>query len=1038
MRCLKAALWMAVAVLLTSRLATAQTTTGTITGRVIDAQGLSIPGATVSVQSPNLQGILSVVTSENGDYVVPLLPPGTYTVTFELSGFERQQKTVAVAPTQTVPLNVTMGTGSISETVTVVGQTANVLTQTSQVATNFKQDMIQMLPNNRSIDAVMLRAPAVHPTGPSGNYSIAGAMSFESLYMVNGVSVSENLRGQPFALGVEDAIQETTVATSGVSAEYGRFSGGVINVITKSGGNQFSGSFRDTLNNDNWRSYVTGNGNFAPLTGSQLTPACNTVTARNGSQIADPSCFAGDGPTAGTGGVATKTNRVVPQYEYVLGGPIVKDRLWFFTSGRLQTRFSTLTTVAPTLISYTSENPNKRFDGKITYSANSSHRVVGNFAKVYNTDGNNSFGSILDLASLYDRKTPQDIVTLNYTGILSPRVFLEGRFSSRRFSFIGSGSTSTDLINGTLLQDRQRGGLRYWSATFCGVCDPETRNSDEEYIKGTYFLSTKNGGSHNMVFGYDLYNDKRFSNNHQSGSDYRINGTTSIIRNGVIYPQWLPGTSTILEYDPILVSSLGTKFRTHSLFYNDNWRFSERLTFNLGLRYDKNHGEDAAGQLSVKDGAFSPRFGVVWDPKADGKWSVSGSFARYVAAIANSVADAGSPAGQPSFLQWQYSGPAINPDANAATLVDPATAIQQVFNWCNRDAQGLCRQPIVAAGISGLSTKVADNLTSPNNLEYAVGVSRQLGSRAIVRADYAFRTFRDFYASKIDATTGTVIDQFGNKSDIEIVQNSNALSRRYSGVTVSATYRISGRTDVGGNYTLSSLYGNINGENVGSGPLRGGSGLFQYPEYHQNAWYVPEGYLDADQRHRSSVWINYGVPKVEGLTLSLLQDLATGTPYGAVGTVDARPFVPASIASQYATPQGSGSETYFYTARDAFRTEGSRRTDFAANYSHPITSGARKVSLFIQAQVLNLFNNQDLCGCGANVFGNGGNVSLGNIGTGVLSPANSPATMARFDPLNATPVQGTNWNYNNNFGTPLNRFAFTTPRMFRMTFGVRF
>ena len=78
-------------------------------------------------------------------------------------------------------------------------------------------------------------------------------MSFESLYMVNGVTVNENLRGQANNLYIEDAIQETTVATAGVSAEYGRFSGGVVNVITKSGGNLFSGSFRDSLNNDNWR-----------------------------------------------------------------------------------------------------------------------------------------------------------------------------------------------------------------------------------------------------------------------------------------------------------------------------------------------------------------------------------------------------------------------------------------------------------------------------------------------------------------------------------------------------------------------------------------------------------------------------------------------------------------------------------------------------------------------------------------------------------------------------------------------------------------
>lgn len=1037
MRSLKALLGVVTVVLLATGSVSAQTTTGTITGRVVDGQGLSVPGVTVNVEGPALQGIQTSVSLGNGDYIVPLLPPGTYTVTFELSGFERQQRTVNLAATQTLPINVTLGPAALAETVNVVGRAADILTQTAQVATNFSQELIAMLPTNRSIDSVMLRAPAVHPTGPSGNYSIAGAMSFESLFMVNGVSVSENIRGQPFSLGVEDAIQETTVATAGVSAEYGRFSGGVINVITKSGGNLFSGSFRDTLYNDNWRSYVTGNGNFAPLAAGQLTPACNRVTGPGGTQVGDPSCFAGDGPTAGAGGTATKTDKIVPQYEYTIGGPILKDRLWFFTSGRLITQTRTATTVAPTLISYTIENPNKRYEGKITYSANSNHRIAGNFIKVYNTEVNNSFGSILDLASLVTRQTPQDIVTINYSGILSPTFFLEGRYSSRRFSFVGSGATSTELVNGTLLQDRQRGSLRYWSATFCGVCGPEKRDSDEEYIKGTYFLSTRNGGSHNMVFGYDLYNDKRLSNNHQSGSDYRINGTTSIIRNGVIYPQWLPGTSTILQYDPILVSSLGTKFRTHSLFYNDNWRFNQRLTFNLGVRWDKNHGEDAAGQLSVKDSAISPRFGVIWDPKGDGKWSVSGSFARYVAAIANSVADAGSPAGRPSTLQWAYGGAAINPDANAATLVDSATAIQQVFNWCNRDSQGFCRQPTVAASIAGLSTKVGDNLTSPNNLEYAFGVSRQIGSRAVVRADYAFRNYRDFYASKIDATTGTVVDQFGNRSDIEIVQNSNALKRRYSGVTVSATYRINGRTDVGGNYTLSSLKGNINGENVGSGPLRDGSGLFQYPEYHQDAWYVPEGYLDADQRHRSSMWINYGVPKVEGLTVSLLQDLATGTPYGAAGTVNARPFVAAGIASQYATPQGTASETYFYTARDAFRTEASRRTDFAANYSYGFNAGSHKIDAFVQAQILNIFNTQDLCACGASVFVNGGNVSLGTIGTGVLSPANS-AAMTPFNPFTTTPVQGTNWNYNANFGTPLTRAAFTTPRMFRITFGVRF
>jgi len=173
--------------------ASAQTTSGTITGRVVDGQNLAVPGVTVAVEGPNLQGALSVVTSENGDYILPQLPPGTYSITFTLSGFGRQQRTISVAPTQTVPLNVTMGLAALDETVNVVGKAADVLTQTAQVATNFQQDLIAMLPTNRDINSVLLMAPSVHPSGPGGNYSIAGAMSFESLYLVNGVTVNENV-----------------------------------------------------------------------------------------------------------------------------------------------------------------------------------------------------------------------------------------------------------------------------------------------------------------------------------------------------------------------------------------------------------------------------------------------------------------------------------------------------------------------------------------------------------------------------------------------------------------------------------------------------------------------------------------------------------------------------------------------------------------------------------------------------------------------------------------------------------------------------
>ena len=169
------------------------------------------------------------------------------------------------------------------------------------------------------------------------------------------------------------------------------------------------------------------------------------------------------------------------------------------------------------------------------------------------------------------------------------------------------------LIRGTLLLDRSRGNTRYWTDTFCGVCDTEKRDNDDFFGKAEYFLSTKRFGSHSMTFGYDLFNDKRFANNHQSGSDYRILGTSSIIQGAgtaaVIYPQFLGDGTTIIQWNPIPLPSVGSNFRTHSAFYNNAWRVTKRLTANLGVRYDKNDGQNQQGETVVTDDAWSPRLG---------------------------------------------------------------------------------------------------------------------------------------------------------------------------------------------------------------------------------------------------------------------------------------------------------------------------------------------------------------------------------------------------------------------------------------------
>ena len=215
----------------------AQTPTGTITGRVNDPGDLAVPGATVTVASPNLQGTRSTVTSVNGDYIFPGLPPGSYTVTVELSGFATTKQTRDVGAGQPVQVDVTLRPAAVSEVVTVTAR-ADAFTNTVQASTNIQQELLATLPTARTILSAVNLSPAAHATGPNNAITIGGAMSADNLFMLDGVQIQDNLRGTPFSLFIEDAIQETTVSTSGISAEYGRFTGGVVNAITRSGGDR--------------------------------------------------------------------------------------------------------------------------------------------------------------------------------------------------------------------------------------------------------------------------------------------------------------------------------------------------------------------------------------------------------------------------------------------------------------------------------------------------------------------------------------------------------------------------------------------------------------------------------------------------------------------------------------------------------------------------------------------------------------------------------------------------------------------------------
>jgi hypothetical protein len=181
------------------------------------------------VTSPSLQGTRTAVTGEAGGFSFPALPPGEYTSITSCPACTPVRKRVGVSVAESSRSDVDLKVSSVAESITVTGRRAD--GPRTQVTTNFKIDAINELPIDRSINSVTLLAPGVTDAGPNNQITISGSHSFDNIFLVDGVVVNENLRGQPNPLYIEDAIQETSILTGGVSAEFGRFTGGVVSTI---------------------------------------------------------------------------------------------------------------------------------------------------------------------------------------------------------------------------------------------------------------------------------------------------------------------------------------------------------------------------------------------------------------------------------------------------------------------------------------------------------------------------------------------------------------------------------------------------------------------------------------------------------------------------------------------------------------------------------------------------------------------------------------------------------------------------------------
>ena len=883
------------------------TQTGTIRGTVKDQQGLALPGATITATSAALQGDRTVVTDADGNFLLRAVPPGTYNLKVEMSGMAAVQKTADVPLGGVAQLDITMSLSQVQESVTVTGETPTILT-TPVVGANMKHEVVEALASRRDLQGIANLSPAVtESTAPNAQQlNINGAFAYDNLFMINGIDVNDNLFGSPQNVFIEDAIQETQVLTSGITAEYGRFSGGVINAITKSGGNRFSGSFRVNLSNPTW---------------SAITP------------------FEESNNT-------TRTSVLNKIYEATVGGPILPDKVWFFSAGRFANTTASNSFPA-TGIKYDTDSDNKRGEVKVTTTPVPNQTFQANFTTNPTTETVPSIGCCeIDPATLVTRRTPNNVFGANWRGLLGAKVFAEAAYSQRHFSFLDAGGTSTTMADSPIFTLTQNGGNWNYNAPYFDGTDPEDRNNRQLTANLSYSL--EKAGRHDFKGGWEWYRSSRTGGNSQSATSFvfvsdfveAADGTPVFDANNRIIPTFVPGDTQVQHW----IATRGAELNTdnNSFFLQDHWVATRNLSFDLGVRFEKVKSKSTGGIIGVDTSTVVPRLAVAFDPKGDGGTVFHATYGWYSGRYNDTQVGSNSAVGNPALTIGIYTGP-TGEGRGFAPGFDPNNYVT------------------VFGSFPTANVSMASGLSSPLTKEFTVSAGTRLGTKGAAQVTYVMRTMDHFIEDFIDIANGTTDvvqdgSDFGTFTNIQF-RNSNVPKRDYQALVFQGDYRITPNWTFNGNYTLQlENDGTFSGEASNQPGIPSAFGDFPVaglPTIFTRG--VPDGRLYDFQRSKLRAWTIYTMDlhNAGRLSLSGLLRADSGLTYSlAAASVDLTD-IQLGLLEAAGYPDAPSSQTVFFGDRGSQTFPSVALFDTSVNYEIPIYKTARP---WVKFDVYNLFN----------------------------------------------------------------------------------
>ena len=606
--------------------------TGSISGQVVDESGGVLPGVTVTATSPAQMGTLSAVTNEEGMFRFPSVPPGVYKVQFELAGFSTLvREDIRVTLGFNAAVNVKLGVATLQETVTVSGESPTIDTTATRIQTNYDQEKLASLPNARDMWSLLATTPSVTLNRVDVGGNTAGTQTTYFAYgysgqnrpLIEGINTTEGTSAAGFYLDY-GSFEEVFIGAAGNSAEMPN-PGVITQFVSKSGGNNFSVNVYYDYENEG----IQGSN----LTEDQAFPIGTPPAQRAGRTIAE------DG------------NRLAGYYNLNLGvgGPIVRDKLWFFggylnqqnkvnnpPSGVIQDG----TVFRTKLFNYT---------GKGTYQMNQNNKFIGYIQhgtkqQPNRTDSSNRLGNPvhLDASSTVLQDSPSWVYKGEWNSTLGQNAFAEFRAGQFGYDF-GLVSNTNDIRYESLTTNEIMGGGRDWLLK---------RRRNQYTGSLSFFKDAFAGGSHTFKLGgeyLDEVGETIWNEYYRDQVIHFVNGTL----NGPLSAATPAGVRLHNPSDSL------SALKTVSLFVTDTWTIN-KLTLNLGARFDRYTPwlpEQTVPQSRFNPAAVSlpeassvltfthivPRLGAIYDLAGDGKTVLKANWGRFYFNPGVSLADAINP-----------------------------------------------------------------------------------------------------------------------------------------------------------------------------------------------------------------------------------------------------------------------------------------------------------------------------------------------------------------------------------------------------------